>query len=129
MNGMHDLGGMHGFGPVVRETNEPVFHADCERRTLRLALGMFARQLANVDEFRHSIERMAPAEYLSTTYYEHWLHGVERLLLEKGVVTAAEVEAAERRLRDGHPVTSGAAQPLAKPTGNGAGESQSANPA
>jgi nitrile hydratase subunit beta len=129
MNGVHDLGGMHGFGPVVREPNEPVFHADWERRTLRLRAALLVHRSFNGDEFRHSIERMAPAEYLATTYYEHWLHGIERLLLEKGVVTAAEVEAAEQRLRDGHPVTSGAVQPPAKPTADSAGESQSANPA
>ena len=129
MNGVHDLGGMHGFGPVVREANEPAFHADWERRMLRLALAMFARRSFNADEFRHSIERMAPAEYLTTTYYEHWLHGVERLLLEKGVVTSAEIEAAERRLSDGGPVANRAAQTLAEPTRDGAGESQPANPA
>lgn len=127
MNGVHDLGGMHGFGPVVREANEPVFHADWERWTFRLAAALFARRSLKVDELRHSIERMAPAEYLTTTYYEHWLIGIERLLLEKGIVTAAEVEAAQQRLRDGPAITPGAAQPPAKPTGNGAGESQQAS--
>lgn len=98
MNGVHDLGGMHGFGPVVREANEPVFHADWERQALRLTLALFARRAFNTDEFRHAIERMVPAEYLATSYYAHWLDGVQRLLIEKGVVTADEIAAAEQRI-------------------------------
>ncbi len=92
MNGIHDMGGMHGLGPVVRETNEPVFRDDWERHTfavlnLAIAAGQF-----NVDEIRHSIERMAPAVYLTTPYYEHWLHGAEDLLVAKGVITREELE-------------------------------------
>jgi nitrile hydratase len=92
MNGIHDLGGMHGLGPVVREENEPVFHEDWERHVfavlnLALAAGQF-----NVDQIRHAIERMAPAEYLTSSYYEHWLHAAEDLLDKKGVVTRAELE-------------------------------------
>jgi nitrile hydratase subunit beta len=114
VNGVHDLGGMHGFGPVVREENEPVFHADWERRTFRLMRALLARRAFNPDEFRHSIERMAPAEYLETSYYEHWLRGIERLLLEKGVVTREEFEAALRRMRDHESSADGAAQPVVK---------------
>ena len=59
MNGVHDMGGMHGFGPVVREPDEPVFHADWERRAYALvSLVMRAAQI-NVDEFRHAIEACA----------------------------------------------------------------------
>lgn len=91
MNGIHDLGGMHGLGPVVREEDEPVFHEEWERRVFAvLNLTMAAGQY-NVDELRHAIERMAPARYLESPYYEHWLHAAEDLLDAKGVVTQEEL--------------------------------------
>ena len=94
MNGVHDIGGMHGFGPVVREENEPVFHADWEGRTYALQRFASRSRLFNIDEFRRTIERMPPARYLAATYYERWLYALETLLLEKGVVRRAELEAA-----------------------------------
>jgi nitrile hydratase subunit beta len=94
VNGVHDIGGMHGFGPVVREENEPVFHADWEGRTYALQRFASRSRLFNLDEFRRTIERMPPARYLAATYYERWLYALETLLLEKGVVSSAELEAA-----------------------------------
>ncbi|SNY38011.1 nitrile hydratase [Pseudomonas sp. LAMO17WK12:I6] len=94
MNGVHDLGGMHGFGPVLTEDNEPVFHHDWERRIFPLFASLFVGGYFNVDEFRHCIERMQPAEYLQSSYYEHWLHAFETLLLEKGVISAGELQGA-----------------------------------
>jgi nitrile hydratase subunit beta len=93
MNGIHDLGGMHGIGPIVREKDEPVFHADWERRMFGLFIAAFAGGHYNVDEFRHAIERMDPAEYLTSSYYEHWLHSLETLLVEKEVIKKEELEA------------------------------------
>ena len=90
MNGVHDMGGMHGFGPVRAETDEPVFHARWEGHVRALMARTVARYY-NLDEFRHAIERMAPEEYLRAGYYEKWLHAVETLLIEKGVVTEAEL--------------------------------------
>lgn len=92
MNGIHDLGGMHGFGPVVQEENEPVFREDWERHIFALLNLTMAAGQYNVDELRHSIERMAPVEYLDTSYYEHWLHAAEDLLDKKKVVTHEELE-------------------------------------
>ena len=94
MNGIHDLGGMHGMGPVDPETQEPVFHDQWERRMFALLMSTFAGGIYNVDEFRHATERMAPAEYLTTSYYEHWLHSLERVMMEKGLFDRAELEAA-----------------------------------
>jgi nitrile hydratase subunit beta len=91
MDGVHDLGGMQGFGPVEREEDEPVFHAAWEAAVLAMQRAGGSRGLFNIDEFRHGIERMAPAHYLRATYYEKWLDGVIRLLVEKGVVGAAEL--------------------------------------
>nr|P97052.1 RecName: Full=Nitrile hydratase subunit beta; Short=NHase; Short=Nitrilase [Pseudomonas putida]AAC18419.1 nitrile hydratase beta subunit [Pseudomonas putida] len=91
MNGIHDTGGAHGYGPVYREPNEPVFRYDWEKTVMSLLPALLANANFNLDEFRHSIERMGPAHYLEGTYYEHWLHVFENLLVEKGVLTATEV--------------------------------------
>ena len=100
MNGVHDMGGMDGFGPVVREANEPVFHAGWEGRAYALvSLAMRAAQ-SNIDEFRHAIERMPPARYLASSYYERWLAAIETLLVEHGVVTRAELLAKQDALID-----------------------------
>ena len=92
MNGVHDMGGMDGFGPVVREQNEPVFHADWERRmyALVVALRISATRI-NGDEFRNAIERIPPGQYLASSYYERWLSAAETLLVERGVVTREEL--------------------------------------
>ncbi|MGH7317808.1 MAG: nitrile hydratase subunit beta, partial [Candidatus Rokuibacteriota bacterium] len=93
MDGVHDLGGMQGFGPVEREENEPTFHAAWEAAVLAMMRAGGSRGLFNIDEFRHGIERMIPAHYLRATYYEKWLDGVTRVLVEKGVVGAEELAA------------------------------------
>ena len=110
MNGVHDLGGMHGFGPVVREPNEPVFHADWEKRVFAMTLSAMGRRVCNVDEFRRAIEHMPPPSYLAATYYEKWLHALESLLVEKGVVTREELES-------GHAAASAAARASERPDG------------
>ena len=93
MDGIHDLGGMHGFGPVEVEPDEPVFHEPWERRMFGLATSVFVAGLANGGEFRHSIERMDPAHYLGSSYYEHWLTGIASIVVEKGAVSRHELGA------------------------------------
>jgi nitrile hydratase len=93
MDGVHDLGGMQGFGPVEREENEPAFHAAWEAAVLAMMRAGGSRGLFNIDEFRHGIERMAPAHYLRASYYERWLDGITRLFVEKRVVGAEELAA------------------------------------
>jgi nitrile hydratase len=92
MNGVHDMGGMHGMGPVEIEKNEPVFHAQWEARAFALTVAAAAHRRWNIDMSRHSRERMPPAAYLAATYYEKWLHGLQTLLVEKGLVTRNELE-------------------------------------
>lgn len=88
MNGIHDMGGMDGFGPVVREPNEPVFHADWERRMFALGINLAGRWTpGSFDEYRHAVERIPPGQYLASSYYERWLAAAETLLVEHGVVT------------------------------------------
>src|SRR5215212_1505998 len=98
------MGGMHGFGPVVREENEPIFHADCERTVYGMSRAMRVRGIINIDESRHGIERMPPAEYLASSYYERWLSSLERNLVDKGIITQEELEQRAALLRD-HPET------------------------
>jgi len=93
MNGIHDLGGMHRMGPAVREENEPVFHHEWERRAFAITLASAFLGKWNLDMSRYAREQMPPAEYLSTSYYEHWLYGLGRLLVEHGLVTREEIEA------------------------------------
>ncbi len=78
MNGAHDLGGMMGFGPIAAPVSEPVFHEKWEARMA--ALSMTVPGDWNIDEDRSACESMHPAKYLKTSYYEHWLHGLESLL-------------------------------------------------
>jgi nitrile hydratase beta subunit len=101
MNGVHDLGGMHGFGPVEPEPNEPVFHSDWERRVFALNVSTGFLGKWNIDMSRYAREQMPPAEYLATSYYEHWLYGLERLAMEQGLVTPAEIEARRTEIARG----------------------------
>jgi nitrile hydratase len=93
MNGIHDLGGMHGFGPVLAEANEPVFHQEWERRIFALTEAMLVWRLGSM---RRAWEQMPPAEYLATSYYEHWLFALETLLEPSGLLAPEELQ----RLRD-----------------------------
>jgi nitrile hydratase len=91
---------MQGFGPVQVEPDEPVFHHDWERRIFGLN---FASLAVNVEQFRSAIERMGATAYLGTSYYEHWLAAIEALVVERGVVSSDELEAARTTAAAGHP--------------------------
>ncbi|MXZ81186.1 MAG: nitrile hydratase subunit beta [Gammaproteobacteria bacterium] len=92
MNSTHDLGGMHGHGRIDRSQTVDFEHG-WERRVfaLTLACGMLGKW--NLDESRHARETMDPGDYLKSSYYEHWLHGLEQLLLSKGLISKEELEA------------------------------------
>jgi len=92
MDGVHDLGGLAGFGRVEVEANEPIFHEEWERRVFRINTAALLAGLVGGGSFRHSIERMAPEQYLSSSYYEHWLTGLATLLVEGAVVDHDELE-------------------------------------
>ncbi len=93
MNGVHDLGGTDGFGPVEVAANEPVFHREWERVVFGLVAAMSAQRFSNAHTFRHAIERMEPTHYLGSSYYEHWLTALTTLMVEKGLVSHADLEA------------------------------------
>ncbi len=115
MNGIHDMGGMHGFGPIVRERDEPVFHNEWERRTFALTLSMMGLAL-NIDEFRRTVERIPPHRYLAASYYERWFLALESMLVEKGVVARTEIDIVMAALRAG-----------ASPPGSSPGASDESN--
>ena len=100
MNGVHDMGGMQGFGPVQPEPNEPPFHTRWEGRALALNRIMSYAKIWNIDKSRAAIEEMPPADYLTMSYYEKWALRLEKLLLEYGLVSRDEIDAG-RSLRPG----------------------------
>lgn len=93
MNGGHDLGGLHGLGPVAPEPNEPIFHADWERRAFALTLAMGAHRRWNLDRSRFTRENRHPVDYLSSSYYELWVKALEQLTTEEGFLRADEIAA------------------------------------
>ena len=91
MGRMNDVGGMQGFAAVVQELDEPPFHSDWEAHVFAMNRALIGRGVYNLDEFRDAVERMPPALYLQSSYYEKWLHAITTLLAEKGVATAEEL--------------------------------------
>ena len=113
MDGIHDLGGLQGFGPVAHVANslsyKPVFHEDWEHLGYSLLfLGAGELGLFNVDELRHAIERMEPRRYLASSYYDRIVIGVASLFVEKGLLS-------QERLAQ----LTGGSYPLALPIGPG----------
>lgn len=101
MDGTHDLGGTDGTGPVSHTPAESTFHDEFEERVFAMVLTTMAHREYTMDEFRHAIERMAPAWYLDLSYFEHWLAAMEKLLVEGGTVEAEELREGVERIRAG----------------------------
>jgi len=99
MNGLHDMGGMDGFGKVEPEADEPVFHAPWEGRVIAMMRAMGAAGAWNLDMFRFTRERQPPAVYLTSSYYKSWALTVETLAVARGYVAPEE-------LANGHALTS-----------------------
>src|SRR5260370_35234235 len=87
------MGGVHGFGRVGPEPNEPVFHAAWERRAFAITVAMGATGEWNIDMSRFARENRSPADYLAKSYYELWLAGLGALLAERRLVSAEELAA------------------------------------
>jgi nitrile hydratase len=99
-NSVHDMGGMHGFGPVHAEANEPVFHADWEKRVLAMQRAMGFTGLWTIDGGRASLETLPPVTYLAASYYQRWVLGLEKMVVAFGLVGEDEIEAG-KSLRSG----------------------------
>jgi nitrile hydratase subunit beta len=91
MNGVHDMGGMDGFGKVEVEANEPPFHEKWEGRVLAMVRAMGAAGAFNIDMSRFAQERLPPQIYLACSYYRRWLLGLESNLVTRGFVTGSEL--------------------------------------
>ncbi|MTI43747.1 nitrile hydratase [Roseibium hamelinense] len=103
MNGAQDLGGQMGFGPIEIEVDEPNFHAPWEERAFALTLAMGATGTWSIDTSRYMRETLHPVDYLSSSYYEIWLKGLERLVVAYGLASRAEIGAG-RMLEPAKPV-------------------------
>lgn len=91
MNGVHDMGGAQGFGPVRPEPHEPLFHAPWERQAMALTVAMGASGQWNIDQMRSARESLPPAQYLGLSYYQIWLQALQDMLLARGLITAHEL--------------------------------------
>ena len=109
MNGVHDAGGLHGFGPVQPKADEPVFHHDWEKRVLALHVGLLLAGAWPIDAWRYARETLPPAEYLSSSYYETVLAGLEHLAAAHGLLAgrppprALRPDAVADSVREGNP--------------------------
>ena len=92
MDGIHDLGGVEGFGPVEVEPDEPYFHEEWERKVMQVNFAAVVALGPPPGVWRHGIERMDPAHYLASSYYELWLTRCATLMVEAGLVTVDELE-------------------------------------
>ena len=92
MNGVHDLGGTDGLGPVPVPESEPVYHEEWEKAAFAMFSMCFRAGFFGVDSFRYGIEQMHPAAYLLSPYYDHWAHAVEHYGVAKGVLDEAEID-------------------------------------
>ncbi len=97
MDGVHDMGGMDGFGKVEPEPNEPVFHAPWEGRVIAMNRAMGATGAWNIDMSRFSLETLPPVDYLGSSYYQRWFLGHEKRRLALGLIDADEVAAGHAR--------------------------------
>jgi nitrile hydratase beta subunit len=93
MSGVHDMGGRQGFGKVEPEPDEPVFHDTWEGRVMAMSRAMGAKGGLNIDAQRFARESLPADVYLASSYYRIWQLGLERLLVERGLIGADELEA------------------------------------
>jgi nitrile hydratase len=114
VNGVHDLGGMHGFGPIDRD--EAIFHAEWERRINALLNHAVPHGLFNEDAFRYGIEQMEPAAYLATSYYGRWLASIVYNLTHHGWIDQQEFDAWVAHLRAHPDAPPPPASPVALPS-------------
>jgi hypothetical protein len=97
MSRINDVGGLQGFGEIVVEQDEPPFHTDWEAHVFALNSALIRQGIYQLDEFRDAVERLPPAKYLASSYYERWFLAVRTLLIEKGVFTEEELDDVQHR--------------------------------
>ena len=98
-NGAHNMGGMHGFGRVDYDPNEPVFHEPWEGRIYAMMMCLGPYDVLGPDGLRAALESLEPSTYLGSTYYERWMKVIERALLAKGFLTKEELDVKTEHFR------------------------------
>ena len=98
MNGPHDMGGMQCYGAINPERDEPLFHAEWEKKAMALTVGMGFAGMWNIDASRFKRESLPPVRYLSSSYYQIWLSALVGLMIERGMVSSEEVSDGKSRL-------------------------------
>ena len=93
MNGIHDMGGMEGFGPVKPEPNEPIFHHYWEARVMAMVRVMGANGGVNIDSQRFARESLPPEVYLASSYYKKWFLAIQDQIVERNIAGADEIAA------------------------------------
>jgi len=91
MNGVHDMGGLQGYGPVPIEAKEALFHNPWERRALGLTVARGASGLWTSDLARSARESLPPLDYVQGPYYAIWIKALQNLLIERGLITEGEL--------------------------------------
>lgn len=86
-----DIGGLHGFGPVDPEQDEPLFHADWERRAMSLTLAIGAAGRWSIDHSRATRESLPLTVYRANSYYQIWLDALDVQMQRYGMASAAEL--------------------------------------
>jgi nitrile hydratase len=124
VDGIADLGGEDGWGPVSRPApDEPVFAESWEGRAFALTLLTMGRVSGrNLDAFRHALERLDRPAYLDDGYYGRWLNAAELMLTDSAILAPGAVDARARRLRGedvSEPETPEPAKPDYSPTAAG----------
>ncbi|WP_055135024.1 nitrile hydratase subunit beta [Pseudomonas corrugata] len=92
MDGIHDLGGICGFGSLSKRRDELPFHAAWEPLPYIIAILAKRNGWWTFDAGRHSIERIPAREYISSPYFERVLIGMATLLVEHGLLTHEDIE-------------------------------------
>jgi nitrile hydratase len=128
MNGVHDLGGMHGFGPIAIDPDEPRFDPRWVPHVIALMSESVNEGLFNLDAFRYGIERMDPAAYLAAPYYERWLETIAYNLIHHGWIDEDELEARIAHLREHPHAPAPPADPFARPPSRHPPEAQLSPP-
>ena len=106
MNGVHDMGGMDGFGKVEPEPNEPTFHEKWEGRVMAMVRAIGANGGLNIDSQRYARESLPPEVYLASSYYKKWFLAITDQLIERGMIGRDEIGAGHS-LRHGPPLKRG----------------------
>ncbi len=94
MDGVHDLGGVQGFGPIKSDEGEAVFETDWEARMWGINKAIAKDPSWTLDWWRHVRELIDPVDYLTRPYFDQWMQIHAALMVDSGYATVEELAAA-----------------------------------